>query len=907
MRQERKRIEKRALFCLWGMIAAACILIFHSFILGNETLVFSDVGSDTKEQYIMWYNSLANHLRNGSFSLWDFYNGLGSSIFQLNLFHPLIIPVYVIGTVLGPEHIAGSMVYIQILQILLAGTACYFFLSEFSFGERSRIAASFMYAFNGYLMVWGQHYQMGYVAVFLPLLLMYVEKTIKNRKAAPATAFISAIIILGGFYLGYMCMLGGGLYVVFRVFLYEDAKWNKKAKDFFAIGASMALGLFMGAVNLLPAAAFQLGTTSRMDSDLSLLEKVIRDFRPYSMSYYKTFAYRLFGSNLQHSALRYSGHANFYEAVNLFFSTLFILLLVQYLFTIHRQGGKTGRKIAQYVSVAAVAFILVIQTGSLIFNGFAYSFSRHTFLVMPLFALVSAYMLEQIFEERKLSLTGLLAAAAAILVVYAKAYRYMDSIVEKNNALLLCLTGLIMAGVLFAVTGKKPADKRTCTWILMAMLFVNVVSDTMLCYQDRGTLKKNDIAYFGETYHSSINEALDWISRQDDSFYRVEKDFHTASGCMDAMAQGYAGVGTYNSVQNENIARFVKQLWPQLLTGYDNSHYRFSNTVREQDMAALVGVKYLLSRSDELDVDGYEFYHQIGDISIYKNTETDSIGKFFTGTVSEETFEKIKNADIWNLLKDVLITEETDSLEAGTEELDRYKGEEIDLLDRAHLDTEILQAEEDVISVFNEHFVYLPIKQRERQKYDTVWVQFQLETDLGTEIEIRMNDDRSHVCYHYAGKHTYKFAVPADTEEITVQITNGGITAAITGLKFFGTKGESSFSQDAVIRIDAPQKDTRLTGSIHADADGMVMLAIPFENGWSVSLNGEEQKLVKGDYGFIAFQVNRGDYELDVRYDAPMFREGVIISLVSWVLFVVIWIRVRKFKNTGIKKEGVNK
>lgn len=892
MGQNKRPIEKKSLFLLWGMLALACILIFHSYILGNETLVFSDVGSDTREQYITWYNSLVNHLRNGSFSFWDFHNGLGSSMFQLSLFHPMMIPVYGIGTLLGPEHIAGSMVYLQIFQILLAGTAGYFFLSEFFLMENSKIAASFMYVLNGYLMVWGQHYQLGYTAIFLPLLLLFVERSLKRRRAVFGAALISAILVLASFYLGYMCLLGGGIYVVFRVFFYEDAAWKKKIKDFFAIGFSMALGMLMGAVNLLPAAAFQLGTTRRMDSDLSLLQKVIQNMKPYAPEYYKTLAYRFFGSNLQHDAVHYSGFTNYYEAANVFFSTLFLILALQYLFTIHRQRVKTSRKAAQYISIAAVVFLITVQTGSLIFNGFAYAFSRHTFLLMPLFALVSAKMLEQIFEEKKLSLAGLALAAAAIAVVYGKAYRYMDLTFEKNNVLFLCLTGLTMAGTLLWAVKGKHADKKACSQILLLLLFVNMVSDTMLCYQNRDTLKKNDVGYFDATYHSSVNEALDWIAGQEDSFYRVEKDFHTASGCMDAMIQDYDGVSTYNSVQNENIARFVKTMWPQLLTGYDENHYKFSNSVREHDMASLVGVKYLLSRWDK-EIDGYELCRQVGDVFIYRNTGTDSIGKFFTHTMTEEEFEKLENPDIWNLLKEVLVTETAGAYQK--EEPEICRGENADLLDLTKLDTGSLSLETDgtqnpSITAFNQHFVYLPLKQQEMEQYDTMWVQFQVETDIGTELEVRMSDERSHVCYQYAGKHVYKFAIPADTGEITLQITNGGVTAKITDLEFFGTKGRSSFSKEADIRLDVPEKDSELTGSIHAERDGMVMLAIPFENGWSVFLNGEEQELVKGDYGFLAFEVKSGDYVLNVRYEAPMLKAGAIISLVSCLLFVVLWV-----------------
>ncbi|MDO4343698.1 MAG: YfhO family protein [Eubacteriales bacterium] len=908
MEQKIRRIDIKTLLWIWGLLGTACLLIFHSYILGNETFVFSDVGSDTKEQYVMHFNSIVNGIRSGSFSLWDFSNGFGVNRFVQSLTSPLLLLFYGVGALFGPEAISTSMVWLIILEVMLAGTTCYFFLSEFELKEKYKLAACLMYGLNGFLMVWGQHYQMGNHTVFLPLLLMCIEKALRNRRACFGVALTSALLILSGYYQGYMCMLGGGIYVCLRVLLYEDAPWKKKWKDFASTAAAMGFGVIMGAVNLLPSAATQVGETTRLNSNLSLLERVVKNLSPWPREYYKTLMYRLFGSNLQGNGNYYTGYQNYYEAVNLFFSTLFIILVVQYVLTIHRCRQNKLQKAAQYIGVAFAAFMVVVPTGSLIFNGFAYAFGRHTFLLMPMFALLCAVTLQRIMEEKELSLPGLALSVAAILLVYGKAYRYTDAVSRKGNALILCLTGLAMAGILLWSAKKKQADLKICYLALGAMLFVNLVSDAALCCRDRDTVKKNDTGYYEATYHSSVQDALAWIEEQDDSFYRVEKDFHTASGCLDSMAQGYYGVSTYNSTRNANTENFVQKLWPQLMIGYDRSHYQFSNTVREQTMASLVGVKYLLSHSGDLEVEGYELCHQTGDIYIYRNTDTDSIGKFFTRTVSREAFEEMKRKDIWKLLKDVLILEDGGNYELTEEELAEYEAERIYLLDESRVDQETNILTEDGMKASGEHFLTLPLRQEILQEYENVAVEFTLETNVGTEIEVRMNDGRSHVSYHYAGKKKYRFAVPQGTEQITIQITNAGVDAEISGLKFRGSLKDSEFSKEAVIEIKSPEKDSRLEGSIHAETAGMVMLAIPYENGWSVRLNGQEQELLAGDYGFIAFEVQPGDYTLEVQFEAPMFKTSLLISLVSLGIFVVLWILSSVRKSNSIRrKEGKNK
>ena len=58
--------------------------------------------------------------------------------------------------------------------------------------------------------------------------------------------------------------------------------------------------------------------------------------------------------------------------------------------------------------------------------------------------------------------------------------------------------------------------------------------------------------------------------------------------------------------------------------------------------------------------------------------------------------------------------------------------------------------------------------------------------------------------------------------------------------------------------LDAPQKDSHLTGTVSAQADGYVLCMIPYETGWKVTVDGEEVTTEKGDLGFVAFPVTKG-------------------------------------------------
>ena len=103
----------------------------------------------------MQYSSIVNHIRNGNFSLWDFTNGFGTSMYQMNLFSPTLWLVYLPGILFGPQVMPGCLIYVHILTMLLAALAAWSFLSCFNFSNKGKFLAAYLYAFNGFLTVWG--------------------------------------------------------------------------------------------------------------------------------------------------------------------------------------------------------------------------------------------------------------------------------------------------------------------------------------------------------------------------------------------------------------------------------------------------------------------------------------------------------------------------------------------------------------------------------------------------------------------------------------------------------------------------------------------------------------------------------------------------------------------------------
>lgn len=819
--------DVRALCFLFLLLSASCSFIFRDYLYGNDLMIFNDIGSDTWQQYIMNYTSIVNHLRDGSFSLWDFNNGLGINQFNFNLFDPFLMLLYGVGVVLGPAHMLLYINVIQILKIMVAAFAFYWFLSQFSFSVPSKMITSYAYALNGFLLVWGQHYQFGTVVIYFPLMLLFCEKFIQKKKGKalfPVMVFLCGIYSV---YFTYMCLAATGLYLLFRILMLDGLTWKERIQRFLLGCAEMIMGVGMSLVVFLPMAEVLLDVSSRLESDgTGLLDFLRQCFTPYSRKFYLSMLKRMFSSNLQNGYGLAKGPQqyvmNYYEDPVLFCSTLAVFLNVQFL-AVLRKADMTKR--AKRVLYGVAALILVgtaLPVGGTVFNYFTLPTQRYTFVLMTVFLLLMAWMWDYMRKGGKLNLVLILAVTALMGWAYWCGYEQAGFQEYRTNILILTVTGILTAVCLTLLCFLKDTQIRNVILGVMGVvLVVNVVSEGGTNYQNRVTMKKTDVPaevmvqetqryeemrtsddkeikyraeiekpqdFFREMYRVDLADCLNYLKENDPTFYRVEKDYISGTVSMDSSGQGYRGISTYNSVMNGNVKEFVETCYPELFFA-DHNHYTFWNNVDDNWLAAFLGVKYILSGNGEPDETKYKLLDQVGSLYIHENVLDAQTAHFYTQDISEESLRE-------------LCTEE------NREEL---LGEAIALED-------------------------------------------------GTEI---------------------------------------GDASEIQTLK---SEEQETAEQNSSVTLDAPQKDSVVTGSVHAEADGYALFMIPYEKGWSLTIDGEKAELLRGDIGFLACEVPEGDHTILLTFEAPGLKAGTIGSVLFWILFAqsrLLIIRKNKIKKSA--------
>ena len=84
------------------------------------------------------------------------------------------------------------------------------------------------------------------------------------------------------------------------------------------------------------------------------------------------------------------------------------------------------------------------------------------------------------------------------------------------------------------------------------------------------------------------------------------------------------------------------------------------------------------------------------------------------------------------------------------------------------------------------------------------------------------------------------------------------------------------------------QNDTRgFTSKIDAPAEGLLFFSVPYDKGWTATVNGEKAEVIKANVGFMAVRVPEGESTVRFNYMTPGLIVGLLVSAVSAFLLII--------------------
>ncbi len=894
---------------------------------------------------------------------YSFSIGYGSDILTTLHYYVIGDPICLLSVFVPTKYMVYFYNAMIIFRLYLAGIAfsLYCFHMERKvltkgesrgFGKMAILSGSLAYVFCGFALFASiRHPYFVNPMIYLPLILLGVEKILERKRpfVLVLSVFIAAI---SNFYFFYMIVILTVLYVIWRVLVvYSRAEIRLALCSLGKITAYSILGTAMSAVILLPS-IMTFFNSSRIDSNY------VYDFL-YSVSDYEGVVGGFLSVTTGTHEWTYMGYGALaliavfvlfmqkgHRDIKVAFAVLTVMTLLP---TVgHIMNGfsyVSNRWIWGYSFL--VAYIIVLKWRSL----FELSVKQKLFLlallatyVLLCFALVKSRTIGVMFALAMgflmfgvISVTsqfpnrrfGYLALAACLLVnitgdAFLK-YSQRNSgyitefLANENVDNMQKYTEAIAINALsdeedgfFRYSGNSITKNGTLySGLNSTQYYWSLENGTITAYRDTLCLTDSIISYNYNTL-----DARTFIS----ALANVKYYSQSSNGAV--IPYGYTLIGAFDNygsideylrnnlseayteadLTEEEIAAVKSNISTYYI--YENEYvlpfgYTYSSYITSEDYDAMSPLEKQEAMMQGVVIDADEAAGEEAELVLtgtsidYEITTESGVtieDNHITVTAANSTitltFEGLEAAETYLYI--------TGLSYAGTEPVDRYTELEWDLLS-TYEQNEILNY---------------------TQKY------YEEETSLSISVTAKNTEgtSKSKTLTYYTPKYTCyndreDFMVNLGYDEnakvsITIKFPSIG-TYSIDSIQVLCQPFDNyadqvaALAEDVLENVDfhndnAVYATNLVTGTISLETDKYLLLTIPYTDGWTAYVDGEEQEILQANTMYMALYLEAGEHEIVLKYATPWLRVGCILSVCSAVIFlgvVLIDLKRRKEEN----------
>lgn len=623
--------SRKETFVLMLVLAVGIFTIYGRFFTGGAFFAYRDTGLDTIDQYVPFYLNLLDSIRDGSFGAWNFDYGLGTSAlsYQSWLLDPFNLALVPLGLLLGDAKLSLVLVIVQALKITLSGILFNRLAARFCETPLARILGSTLYAFGGYLLLWGQHYWLGSVSVAFIALILVLELLAERWSVGRflGVVVVSAICVGWSPYCGFMMLVSAAIYMLLR--LIHLAKGPRPARQV-AAGTGRLLvpvlcGVLLAGIVLVPYVLYLFSETGRISSadQPSLLARSATYFTEFvPLRWIPGIASRLLGNSLITSggdlpldlipATESFPYVNCYEFIALGFGACSIMLLAQFF---HWAATETTRR-TKILLCAATALIVAYCVNSFLpalFNAFVAPKFRSSFVLAVPLCLALSIGWEKRVQVGRVARLPLLVSGTLTLAILA--WSFANTVDGRAICLFCLLCACLFALLLFARWSKRAYAVLTLS--AAALLLLPSIADGFFITNNRHTCTESDFPEASAAVSSDTEAALAHLRQTDGSLYRVEKTYTDWCDFNDALIEGYHGVNSYNSTTDGEVIDFYRAFWPGALMNSE-AYQSYANDADGLALISQLGTRYLLSKAP-LDNISFELLSTFGEVHVYRN------------------------------------------------------------------------------------------------------------------------------------------------------------------------------------------------------------------------------------------------------------------------------------------------
>ncbi|MBO5336548.1 MAG: YfhO family protein [Lachnospiraceae bacterium] len=410
---------------------------------------------------------------------------------------------------------------------------------------------------------------------------------------------------------------------------------------------------------------------------------------------------------------------------------------------------------------------------------------------------------------------------------------------------MLTLVFVSAYAVLLYLYRTKPLREQYTKIVLAVVTLVVVVAECSIntSWTSVGTVSRSD--YLGQQAdYQALYDYTKELEKEGNgnTIYRLEK--FTRKTKNDATLTGYPSASVFSSTMNSAVMDMYKRLGMR----HSKVYYGFDGATAFT--GALLNVNYMFGESEKYENSLYRLLEKSGDIYLYESTQTLPFGYVAPTGFDLPEGDSSNGIRIQNLLmKDLGL--------AGN------------LLEKVSAKA----SGDDVKFTAKENGIYYA--------YLTAGGTSKVEA-IGGMLEEQSFNDLKHESILYLGQLYEGESITlknGDKEDVTQKIS-----ADIYQLN-------EEILQQALAKLSAQHltevnySSTAVSGKLALTEAGRLILSIPYETGWKVLVNGEEVEPQLFGGTLMAFDLEPGEYMLEMHYVPTGKWAGVAVSVVSVMLF----------------------
>ena len=896
-------------FAIPAIIMYIAYAMFGLYPFGGESVLVLDLNG----QYVYYFEALRDAFWSGDESIfYDWSRNLSGGYAGIIGYY-LASPFTLIVMLLPRTMMLGALLILQLAKLGSAGlTFCYFLRKSKGLSELQAVVFSTLYALCAYGVIQLIDPMWLDGLVLLPLITLGVEYLVDDGRKINYIIPL-ALMFIANFYIGYMIGIFTFIYFVFYTTCgCKNAGRKKRLYEIWQSFVRMALAtivaLACAAVMLLPVVnALGQGKFSFTENpDYSYSTQ----FKPLDFLSQLTVA--------QYDSVNVQGLPEIYCGIlTLFLAPLFFL----------NKEIKPIRKLG-YMSVLIVLFLcMYINPIDMAWHGFQepnWLPYRYSFTFSFVLLCMAAETFGKLDGLKPVAIGGTLGGVLLLLLVIESGD--LEHITSTN--IWIC-AGLAVVYCGIVLLANKFGKKFMAVAAPCALL---VVSGGELLYNAYQTLLDEDVEIcYSErkSWYNYINNGknvTNMLYDFDDSIYRAEKTNTYYRTVNDNSAFGLRGLSHSSSVMNAKIITFLEAM------GYDTGGFESSYNGASPIIDSILGIKYVMDRNytDKIGTEDYTrkalsvydgpvFSYEYTDeekadriVEVYNNPYALSPGFMADESIRSISFFGNDNPfKAQNTLMSCLVGKTNFAMDitdpASHEQY--YKQLVVDpdqfTLNNVNLayttsSTGAVQylytalEGDPTVDMFitpeTDNPVYMFFKTESRYSVN-LWLSKETD-DTGTFInhDFVQSYFKGHD-YHIVELGSFE---PGETFNLRMTVADEQKQAVVKDF-FFYEFDEELFAQDmAALQANQWQIDEfegdYLKGTITSDGGKTFMLtSIPYEEGWTVKVDGETVEHFEVAQALIGIPVGAGTHTVEMSYTPPGFSYGLILFVIGVAAIVVIY------------------